>query len=411
MGRTIVVMIDGLGANYFTKYRHRLPHLHSLAAQGTYVARISPERCATSLPGRTSIVTGVSSAEHGIYGNVIWDGDCFRYANSSDVKVPTIAEQAYKAGLTVANIGHAMLKPEHSTLYYPAAWSHELLQPNADGSPTCHDQVWLDQMQLAETAEWLQPLVEKGYPSAYVSRDYEHPIEYLLSGQMNDQIMIDWIQGIACTRADVDFMIMEISMPDYFLHRYGCEHDLTRLAIETADGQVGRLLHGLAQSGLQEAFNILVTSDHGFSDVEQSVHPEHILSEVPFSCEGGILHLHYQSSKALQTITDQLSRYGVTRLDNSYLPESDRSQIASFAAPDHCDFYLDRHHCRQAIGPAHYKANHGFRPSHPADERFLVMAGPDVQQDKVNFAQAEQVAPTIAKLLGLEPSIYPKKAI
>ncbi len=411
MSRTIVVMIDGLGADYFTKYRHRLPHLNSIAERGTYVERISPERCATSLPGRTSIVTGVSSAEHGIYGNVIWDGERFRYANSSDVQAPTIAEQAHCAGLCVANIGYAMLKPEHSSLYYPAAWSHELLQANEDGSPTVHDQVWIEQMQLADKAQWLKPLIEQGYPSAFVSRDYEHPTEYLLSGQMNDQISADWAQGIACTRSDVDFIIIEIGMPDYFLHRYGCEHDLTRLAIETADGQIGRLLHGLDQAGLSEEFNLLITSDHGFSDVEQSIHPEHILSDTLFSCEGGILHLHYENEAHLQLCSEQLAAYSAVRIDNSYLPTTDRNQIAAFAAPDNCDFYLDKHHCRQAMGPAHYKANHGFKSGHVADERFLVMAGPDISKDKLAFAQAEQVAPTIAKLLDLDASTYPMPAI
>jgi predicted AlkP superfamily pyrophosphatase or phosphodiesterase len=415
MSKTIVVMIDGLGADYFTKYCHRLPYLSAIAERGTLVDRVSPERCGTSLPGRTSIVTGVASSQHGIYGNIIWDGSQFRYANWTDVKAPTIAEQATKAGLTVANIGYAMLNPAHSALFYPPSWAHELLQPNEDGSPSNADKIWLEQMEMAKQATWLNPLVELGYPEAFVARDYEHPTEYLLSGQMNDQIMIDWTAGVTCTRPDVDLAIMEIGMPDYFLHRFGCEHDLTRLAIETADAQVGRLVHALERANQLDSTNILVTSDHGFSPITQSIHPENILmlddNAAQFSCEGGVLHLHYQSIAQLESYTAQLAKHGVSSFSNDYLPTQDQNQVACFLAPSGCDFHLDNHHCRKAMGPAKYKANHGFKPGHSADERFLAMAGPDVPNDHISTALAQQVAPTIAHLSGLSTEFYPMNSL
>ena len=415
-------MIDGLGADYFAKYRHRLPFLNAIAERGALVERLSPERCATSLPGRTSMITGVSSAKHGIYGNVIWSGDgngeskSFRHANWADVKTSTVAEQATKAGLKVANLGFGMLNPAHSELYYPPIWTHEMVQSKDKRKLSEADQNWLDQAQLAKHATWLADLTNQGYPEGPVARDYDHPSEYLISGQMNDQIMVDWTAGLAITRSDVDFIITELSMPDYFLHRYGCEHDITRFAIETADAQVGRVITALKKAGQLHEYNIMVTSDHGFSAVEHSIHPEYVLenddNQAPqFSCEGGVLHLHYNNAKQLQSYSDQLAEHGVLPFSNDYLPEQDRSQIATFLAPEHCDFYLDKHHCRQAIGPSNYKANHGFKAGHSADERFLVMAGPDVQVGIINRAQAEQVAPTMARLMGLDNSVYPQTAI
>ncbi len=418
---TILIMIDGLGADYFEKYRHRLPHLGSLATRGTLVERLSPERCAISSPGRASIITGVPSSAHGIYGNYIWDSEQarFRYANSTDVQAVTVAQQASEANLRVANMGFGMLGPEHCALYHPAIWSYEMVENKLSKKVSKADQVWVDQMALASNAPWLNTLNQQGYAEALASRDYDESLEYLLSGQLNDQIMLDWCAGIACqpqsNKKDLqaDLIITEIAMPDYFLHRYGCEHDLTRLAIEMADAQVGRFISALTKADKLSSTNIIVTSDHGFSPVEQSLHPEHIFSEhaledMQFDCEGGILHVHHNDSAQLQQINKALTAYDCEHLDNSYLPLADREHIACFLAPEHCDFYLDKHQHGQAIGPAYYHANHGFKQGHPADERFLVMAGPDIEHKKVSFAKAEQVAPTIANLLGLSTEIYPE---
>lgn len=52
--KLIVVLIDGVSADYFAGDRERLPHPEALARGGILVDRMRPEVCGTSLPGRGS---------------------------------------------------------------------------------------------------------------------------------------------------------------------------------------------------------------------------------------------------------------------------------------------------------------------------------------------------------------------
>lgn len=417
MNPLILIMIDGLGADHFSNYRQQLPQLDALAKRGTLVERLSPERSATSLPGRTSIVTGVPSEQHGIYGNTIWDGKQFRHANASDVKAKTIAEQAYENGLSVANLGYGMVGPDYCRYFHPAIWAHEMLQTCDNGTFDDSNQVWQTEMAQAQQAGWIGDLKHSGCSSTLANRNYETQAEYLVSGQLNDQIILDWCAALAAqqTPPDLaspeltrpDLILTEISMPDYFLHRYGCDSDLVQHSIKISDSQVGRLLDRLQLSGTLDKTNIIVTSDHGFSDVKQTIHPDVILPQAKASCEGGILYVHYESDEQLSEISSSLAKYQVAPLDNQFLPVNQRQSIAAFLAPEDTDFHFDKNQTGQPVGNAHYKANHGFKPGHKADERFLVMAGPDIPVGQQSFAKAEQIAPTMAKLLNLPINGYP----
>lgn len=50
-----------------------MPNMHALADQGMQIQALAPEMCGTSFPGRASMIVGRPAAEHGIYGNKIWD--------------------------------------------------------------------------------------------------------------------------------------------------------------------------------------------------------------------------------------------------------------------------------------------------------------------------------------------------
>ena len=417
-------MIDGLGGNQFADLRPQLPWLNSIASRGSYVPRLAPERCATSFPGRASIITGVPSSEHGVYGNVIWDGQQFRYANSGDVMAPSVVKQAKDAGLKVANIGYGMSPPKDCDYYYPSVWSHEMMQShlneNDSNTPTKADQVWLREIALAAEANWMSKLDDQS--SGFAHRHYDNLPEYFASGQLNDQRCVDWLAQLLCSQLPIDFGLVEISMPDYYLHHYGCEHDLTQQAIITADAQLGRLIKKLGDQQFLPHTNLIVTSDHGFTNIKYSIHPENIINDKnrqwQFSCEGAILFVHCDVEQDTATLESKLSAHQVKTIDNRFLPKHLRNEIACFLAPEEHDFYRDKYATGQAVGPSIYRATHGFAQGHQLDERFMLMAGPDIakpntgeHETQSRTATAEQVAPTISSLLGLDTSLYPAKPL
>jgi len=76
--KLMVIMIDGISADYFATCRGRLLHLSALAERGLVVENLHSEVLGISLGGRVGMITGVSADQSGVYGNLIWDGERFR---------------------------------------------------------------------------------------------------------------------------------------------------------------------------------------------------------------------------------------------------------------------------------------------------------------------------------------------
>ena len=76
---------------------------------------------------------------------------------------------------------------------------------------------------------------------------------------------IDALLRIGVDRADADVLALWLTEPDGTAHSQGIGSPAMLEALRQLDVEIGRLLDGLAERGLLERTNILVTSDHGFS--------------------------------------------------------------------------------------------------------------------------------------------------
>ncbi|MBC7871159.1 MAG: hypothetical protein H7Y09_10010, partial [Chitinophagaceae bacterium] len=56
-------------------------------------------------------------------------------------------------------------------------------------------------------------------------------------------------------------------------------------------------------------------------------------------------------------------------------------------------------------------SSHGLKPGDPGDDRMCIFVGPDVPHTTIYEANAVQVAPTFAKLLGLGLDNFPAPPI
>ncbi|MDX1737812.1 MAG: alkaline phosphatase family protein, partial [Alphaproteobacteria bacterium] len=120
MAKVILIMIDGISAEHFKRYRHHLPVMDQLAEKGCLVSSLTPEMCGTSCPGRSSIISSAPPAAHGIYANKIFDPaqNLFRWASPYDLRGETVAGYAKQQGLDVAALGYGMVRPEDCNIYY-----------------------------------------------------------------------------------------------------------------------------------------------------------------------------------------------------------------------------------------------------------------------------------------------------
>jgi predicted AlkP superfamily pyrophosphatase or phosphodiesterase len=143
MSKLIVVMIDGVSADYFKNHQAKLPHFAKLAKEGFVIERLHSITPATSLPGRTTMMTGVSCDKHGVWGNTIWDGKQFRYATPYDVTAKSLPQKVMQVGLDVAVMGYGMLRPDEANVFRHPWWVGEMIQRGRDSTPKHSEDGWI----------------------------------------------------------------------------------------------------------------------------------------------------------------------------------------------------------------------------------------------------------------------------
>jgi predicted AlkP superfamily pyrophosphatase or phosphodiesterase len=398
--KLIVVMIDGLSADYFLDNRDRLPSLAALVEDGFSVMRLSSPVPATSMPGRTSIITGVPAAEHSIFGNYVLGEAGFRVASPSDIQVPTIARQAQEAGRDVAGIGYAMLPPEDCDVFFPPWWLRSWIRGSRFEKESMTRYAGR-QLAVTDPADRLPAILSK-LPKA--DPGTQHPeLEKTVIGMLTDQVMVSAASALACSERSPDLIFTEIATTDTIQHLYGYENEVSHWSLMEADMIIGALRTRLERAGRRDEYVLAVLSDHGHSSIQTAIYPEIVIPELVWQSEGATLHVRLSEQIGKNEIVRRLSEYGGTELDNSYIPSSLRHRVAAFAAPPNHSFEERPVHSTSnaPTGAPRYKSSHGLRPGSAGDDRFCAIAGPGVPKRSVPTALAEQLAPTLLRVLDL----------
>lgn len=402
MSRLILIMIDGISADHFETARVWLPHLDRLARAGTQVTGVSPELCGTSAPGRTSIIAGVPPSGHGIYGNCILDGEDFRWASPWDVGVDTLPALAVRQGRDVAAIGYGMVRPEDCTVYHGPWWAGEMLTGNTESGYTPADRQWLHAGNPFDPGGRLREA--NGAIHAVVAPN-EHAHDKLHMGMLADLQLMELAAGLACSEQPPDLILLEVAITDYFLHAYGAGHPMVEWSLRAADAQVGTLLARLEDGGMTGQYNFAIVSDHGHANMPTGFYVDRVLGgDVVWSSEGGVLMVRSDSPGHAKTISARLADHGIEPWNNDHLPEGVRDRLLTFVMPEGStmSFESSRPGTTGTTGPSKYRSNHGMRPGTWSDFRFCLFSGPDIPRSVCPPGEAIQVAPSLAKILGLD---------
>lgn len=397
--KVILVLIDGLSADYFEQHRGRLPHLDALSSQGWLVQRLHCPVPATSMPGRTSMITGSPSKVHGVFGNHVFDGRSFRCAEPGDVRVPTIARRARDAGLQVAGVGFAMVRPEDVDLYQPAWWVRGWMKGSRFAKVRGTTPV-ADFLQARDGADRLPQLAAAPLEGSEAPATGE---AQLLAGFASDHQIIRNVAALACSDNPPDLILTEIAMTDQVQHRFGYESQAAHWSLETADLLVGFLRHQLERAGREDDYVLAIASDHGHSPIETAIFPDVVLPGSLWQSEGATLHVVVEDRTQRREVERRLATVGAESLDSDHVPPALRDRIATFAAPRRHSFEespLDHDGVAPTGRPADI-SSHGLRPGAPADDRFCLLVGGGLSPEIIDTAAAERFCPTLASLLGL----------
>lgn len=251
-----VIMLDGTRPDALL--RADAPVLHALASAGTaYLQAV------TTYPSQTrvsfvTLPTGAYPGHHGIVGgelfkdaqwNSIEAGEKDPIASQALVARPTMFEEATAAGLTSL---------------YAAMKGYELV--GARGA------TWtINGKETLDKAAW----ATRYMPEAEGSADLAFGYKLLLSRQLLDQAL-----GIIREKRP-NLVVLNLGAADYTAHSFGPGSSRYLESLHYLDGLVGELLKALDTLGIRERTAVIVSSDHGFSDVNPR------LVVAPHEDEGG----------------------------------------------------------------------------------------------------------------------------
>ena len=396
--KLIVIMIDGVSSDYFIDYPLYMPHTHALARHNTVITNLDAERCGSSLPGRASMLTGLPSREHGIYGNRIWDAvqQLFRYASPYDVRTPTLFSRATAAGLDTASIGFGMTRPEDCRLYHPPHWVHDFVSRSRDERPITVSSDWKRALTVVDDGRLAQALSSVEANSAQAEPVDESA---LLNELIADQRMIQRVNALIASAQPPDLIFTEINVTDSVQHHYGYASATAHFSIAFADMLVGSVVQQLKTSALDNEYSIIITSDHGHANTEKAIFVDNLIAQANWSSECAVLFLPQDNT--LDQALDALHQCGADILDERFLPTDTRGQIIAAAIREKGSFEPAQPGCSDVTGRSKYRSSHSYFPGTQSDKRFAVISGPACKNARIDTANTAQFYDMMEDLLGL----------
>ncbi|HEX2100626.1 MAG TPA: ectonucleotide pyrophosphatase/phosphodiesterase [Candidatus Synoicihabitans sp.] len=222
----VLIAIDGMRWDYLE--RHEPPRLRALAADGVRVRRLKPNFPSKTFPNHYTLVTGLRPARHGMVGNDMFD----------------------------AATGRFFRMHERSSANDPQWWGGEPIWRTAER-----------QGRISACMFWPGNEVAFDGQRPTYWRPYYHDLP---DAERVDQVLA-WLDLPAARRPSL--ITLYFAALDDAGHRHGPTSPQTRDALHALDGEIGRLIDGVAARGLTEEVQLIVVSDHGMADIS----PEQIV--------------------------------------------------------------------------------------------------------------------------------------
>jgi predicted AlkP superfamily pyrophosphatase or phosphodiesterase len=402
----VVISLDGFPAYALKDPRLPIPTLRKLAGEGAIAESMQPVNPTVTWPNHTAIVTGVDTSQH----QVVFNGLLERPTKDGPPKIepwrdedvmvhsPTIYDVAHEAGLTTAQVD------------------------------------WVA-IYNAKTIDWKFPELPEvgGEIEQKLIADRTVNAEQLKEFEKSSQAWQDEIWTDAAVRILEDhhpnLLLFHLLTLDDINHEYGPMSSASLTAMAWLDSQVKRVVDVLQRPGFAGRSTVIIVSDHGFRAYKHRIHANVLLQEKGIIATGadgklhgdawvvpeggiGMVYVNDPARKAellpkLKSIYAQAEGiervYGIEEFGALGLPtpmESDQAPDLVLAAKPDYAFSGDsaKSYITDAVG-----GTHGFLNSDPQMQAIFMAWGVGVPTGvQLPPITNRDVAPTIAKLLGLE---------
>lgn len=414
----ILISVDGLAHYYFDDPKAKMPTIRKLAAQGVRAKRMKSSLPTVTWPNHTTLVTGVQPGKHGVIGNGIFDRATQQAVNylpdpvfdkDEIVKVPTVYDVAHASGLKTAGvIWPASRNAKSLDWTVPDVGTNELFQKY--GTPSLLEECKAVGIPIEKQEEWC-----KAGTLGKPQRDYMY-------SQMAQHII---------KTHKPNLLMLHLVSVDGMEHASGSKSAEAYWAINDSDNRVRDLVDAVEEAGLKDKTTFVITSDHGFITYTKMIQPNVLLKQMglikafgnkpsqrtvwSYSQGAAFIYVLDDANRQslLETITPKLAAMeGVEEV----ITEKDFAKYGMITrdkdsrAPDLILSAKDGYYFSDNVGGEDLiaqtegsKGAHGYSPANPLMDASFVASGAGVKQGVVlDMIGNVDVAPTIAKLLGVE---------
>ncbi len=407
----VLISIDGLKPDYVLeagKHNLKIPNLRRLVAEGAYATGVTGVTPTVTYPSHTTMLTGVSPAKHGVYGNSHFDpfgknlGGWYWY--SEDIKVQTLWDAVSKSGQITASVDWPASVGANVKFNLAQIWR----------ARTEHDR----KLIRAVSTPGLLAECENALGHYHDGDDYSIEADGLRA-RFNAYLL---------EKKKPRFQTVYFGGLDHEEHDYGPYSAEAFAGLEKIDAMVGEVRVAAEKSGGGRAY-ICVVSDHGFARTEKEIRlnaalREAGLIEVDGSGKvkawramawnsGGSTAVMLQDKNdeaARQKAREALQRLAADPANGIYkvLEGQEARKLngfpdAAFIVGAKPGWYFGGGFDAPIVRSVKPGGTHGYLPELPEMNSAFFIAGPGVEA-KRNLGQMDMrdIAPTLARLLGVE---------
>lgn len=398
----VLISLDGLRPEFYLDDAYEAPELRALARAGGHARAAEGVFPTVTYPSHASIVTGVRPARHGILFNVLFDPTGARgrwYEEASDLRASPLWEWARAAGLRTAGVSWPSTLGARIDLLLPERDYYARRDP-------------LDRLGAAVTPGLLERLGLVPRPGIF--RDV---IEW--------DAFLTAVSAAIIRHARPHLLMLHLVQLDYFQHRGGRAGADVKPALARVDVHLKTLRRALEEAGIAPRAAIIVTGDHGFQDVEQTLFPNQVLAaaglrDCPRAGNGWRATVHIAGSSAAVFVTPpgdpataRLAEAAFRNAAASRLTIVSREELDAMGAMPGAAFAIEAAPGFDLSGsclrpeakreaPAIQRGSHGFLPFRPSMATGFIAAGLGVRAGTVlERIRLIDIAPTAARLLGI----------